>query len=405
MTSKHVHNSEIQPSSKLGNTIVFEANKKLSQFASITIESPNKKKEKEANTKNDNQEVTNNNVKNSDTVINKLKECNEPDAGYNYKKDFLVLSFNQTEDQNSLEYKRKILAKKLMTDITFSLNMAFEFSFEDKIKNNLIMTLSKNNQNYYDYSDKKDNTDSKDIKIDNEYILNFCNGDMDMNAFFKPPEDNNLKNDAKDKNLITKNMKEDLVNSVMEDERENAKQFEIVNAFSYDANYIADEQFDQKTFDFFSDFIEKYKEEPIAAKVKLILSYIQEKNPNTNKCIYTNKEKNEIMRIWKEEYDQALNLYRNKIRLENEKKKKESKKLINERNSMTHMTTTNAKKKKSTRNVGSSPNININNINEFRAGGNEMSGLKLNRMVSARIAPYDQDRISMMKKKITNSDK
>ena len=353
MTSKHVHNSEIQPSSKLGNTIVFEANKKLSQFASITIESPNKKKEKEANTKNDNQEVTNNNVKNSDTVINKLKECNEPDAGYNYKKDFLVLSFNQTEDQNSLEYKRKILAKKLMTDITFSLNMAFEFSFEDKIKNNLIMTLSKNNQNYYDYSDKKDNTDSKDIKIDNEYILNFCNGDMDMNAFFKPPEDNNLKNDAKDKNLITKNMKEDLVNSVMEDERENAKQFEIVNAFSYDANYIADEQFDQKTFDFFSDFIEKYKEEPIAAKVKLILSYIQEKNPNTNKCIYTNKEKNEIMRIWKEEYDQALNLYRNKIRLENEKKKKENKKLINERNSMTHMTTTNAKKKKSTRNVGS----------------------------------------------------
>ena len=398
MTSKHLHNSEIQPTSKIGNSITFEANKKLSQFASITIESPNKKKDKENNTKTDNQEVTNNNVKNSDTVINKLKECNEPDAGYNYKKDFLVLSFNQTEDQNSLEYKRKILAKKLMTDITFSLNMAFEFSFEDKIKNNLIMTLSKNNQNYYDYSDKKENADAKDLKIDNDYILSFCNGDIDMNSFFKPVEENKSKNDTKDKNLISKNTKEDLVNSVMEDERENAKQFEIVNVFSYDANYIADEQFDQKTFDFFSEFIEKYKEEPIAAKVKLILSYIQEKNPNTNKCIYTNKEKNEIMRIWKEEYDQALNLYRNKIRLENEKKKKENKKLINERNSMSHITNTSVKKKKSTRNVGSTPNVNINNINEFRVGGSDMSVMKLNRMVSARI-PYDQDRILMKKNK------
>ena len=105
----------------------FFPNPKIDEFSKITITSPNKKKEQDSNQKTTNTEEKNNNKKNNDTIINKLKMSNNPDAAYNYKKDFLVLAFNQTEDQNSLEYKRKILSKKLMTDITFSLNKAFEF--------------------------------------------------------------------------------------------------------------------------------------------------------------------------------------------------------------------------------------------------------------------------------------
>jgi len=119
----------------------FLVNTKLDEFTKITITSPNKRKEQDFNTKVTNQDISDNNKKTSDTIINNLKNSNSPDAAYNYKKDFLVLAFNQTEDQNSLEYKRKILSRKLMTDISFSLNKAFEYTFEDKIKNNIIMTL------------------------------------------------------------------------------------------------------------------------------------------------------------------------------------------------------------------------------------------------------------------------
>ena len=155
----------------------FKVNSKLAEFKDIKITSSNKGIEQVSNKKDQNQDQSEKNKKLGVSGINNLKNIKDPDATYNYKKDFLVLSFNQTEDQNSLEYKRKILAKKLMKDITFSLNKAFEFSFEDKIKNNIIMTLSKNSKTYYDYDDKKDENYND---INNQFILNFCNGEIDM---------------------------------------------------------------------------------------------------------------------------------------------------------------------------------------------------------------------------------
>ena len=304
----------------------FFTNSKLDEFCKITITSPNKRKEQDFNTKITNQEISDNNKKTSDTIINKLKNSNNPDAAYNYKKDFLVLAFNQTEDQNSLEYKRKTLAKKLMTDITFSLNKAFEFSFEDKIKNNIIMTLSKHNKTYYDYDEKKEKEINDYKTIDNQFILNFCNGDIDMNNFFLPVNENELKNESNDVYLGNKNTKEEIENSVMEDEIAHAKKnYAPQKGPHLVLNYVEDEEFDLKTYKFFEDFIENYKDEPLASKIKLVLSYITEKNPNTKREIYTNKEKNEILQLWKSEYDNAFQIYNEKIKTELEKKKKENK--------------------------------------------------------------------------------
>ena len=91
------------------------------------------------------------------------------------KKYFLNLKFDQTEEQNSIEYKRAILTQKLMTDVTFSLNKAFEFSFQDKMKNNIISTLSKNPKDQL-------NTDIKlqtDV-IDNNFILSLCSNNFSI---------------------------------------------------------------------------------------------------------------------------------------------------------------------------------------------------------------------------------
>lgn len=341
--------------------------KKLEEFTTTTITSPNKRKELDFNTKIANQEISDNNKKTSDTIINKLKNSNNPDAAYNYKKDFLVLAFNQTEDQNSLEYKRKILSKKLMTDITFSLNKAFEFSFEDKIKNNIIMTLSKHNKPYYDFDEKKEVNDYK--TIDNQFILNFCNGEIDMNNFFVQVNENELKNENKDVYLGNKNTKEELENSVMEDEIAHAKKnYAPQKGPHLVLNYVEDEEFDEVTYKFFVDFIDTYKDEPLASKIKLVLSYITEVNPSTKREIYTNKEKNEILKLWKSEYDNAFQIYNEKIKSEMEKKKKENKKnkkLLIARESV-GPTVNNIIRKRALSKNNASQNISITN-NDMRA--------------------------------------
>ena len=339
----------------------FKENKKLDDFLKITITSPNKRKEQDYHQQTINQDTSDNNKNTSDTLINQLKNSNNPDAAFNYKKDFLVLTFNQTEDQNSLEYKRKILAKKLMTDITFSLNKAFEFSFEDKIKNNIIMTLSKHNKTYYDYEEKKHVYDYKEK--DNKFLLDFCNGDLDMNTFYLPVNENESKIENIDVFLGNKNTKEEIENSVMEDEIAHAKKnYAPMKGPHLVLNYVEDEPFDQKTYNFFLNYMERYRDEPLAAKIKLVLSYIMEINPHTKKEIYTNKEKNEILQLWKTEYENAFQIYNEKIKAEMEKKKKENKnkkKILIARESV-GPDSNNLVKKKSNKNNTTSQNNNTN---------------------------------------------
>ena len=352
----------------------FKVNSKLAEFKDIKITSSNKGIEQVSNKKDQNQDQSEKNKKLGVSGINNLKNIKEPDATYNYKKDFLVLSFNQTEDQNSLEYKRKILAKKLMKDITFSLNKAFEFSFEDKIKNNIIMTLSKNSKTYYDYDDKKDENYND---INNQFILNFCNGEIDMDKFFIPVSESEIKIENKDVYLGNKNTKEELENSVMEDEIAHAKKnYAPQKGPELVKNLLEDEEFDVKTYNFFLDYIEKFKEFPLASKIKLVLSYITEVNPHTKRDIYTNKDKNILLRTWKEEYDKALQHYNEKIKLEMEKKKKDQKKktrIYGSRESVN--TTINSFINKKKANVKNPTNMdhssnNINTTNDNRGMSN-----------------------------------
>ena len=349
----------------------FPVNKKLIEFNEINITSPNKSIEQDYNQKETNQELTDSNKKTSENVINNLKNMKDPDASYNYKKDFLVLSFNQTEDQNSLEYKRKILAKKLMKDITFSLNKAFEFSFEDKIKNNIIMTLSKNSKSYYDYDEKKEENYNN---IDNQFILNFCNGEIDMNKFFIPVDENEIKPENKDVYLGNKNTKEELENSVMEDEIAHAKKnYAPQKGPELAKNLTIDEEFDIKTYNFFLDYIEKFKEHPLASKIKLVLSYITEVNPHTKRQIYTNKDKNMLLHFWKNEYDTAFQHYSEKIKTDLEKKKKEKKsktKLYGARESVNSAINSLISKKKSTTKYSFTGDQSNNTNSEHKGLGN-----------------------------------
>ena len=352
----------------------FKVNSKLAEFKEIKITSSNKGIEQSSSKKDQNQEQSEKNKKLGDSGIINLKNIKDPDATYNYKKDFLVLSFNQTEDQNSLEYKRKILAKKLMKDITFSLNKAFEFSFEDIIKNNIIMNLSKNSKMPYDYDDKKEENYNK---IDNQFILDFCNGEVNMDKFFIPISENEIKVENKDVYLGNKNTKEELENSVMEDEIAHAKKnYAPQKGPELVKNLLVDEEFDTETYNFFLDYIEKFKEYPLASKIKLVLSYITEVNPHTKRDIYSNKDKNILLRTWKEEYDKALQHYSEKMKSDMEKKKKEKKsktRIYGSRESVNSTINNLINKKKSSgknaNNIDNSSN-NINTTNDLKGMSN-----------------------------------
>ena len=202
---------------------LFHINDKLKDFFDVKITSPNNRKEQEQlNKNNQNDNLDNNNITN-DEIINSLRNKEKPDSVYNFKKDFLVLSFDQTEDQNSLTYKRKVLSNKLMTDITFSLNKAFEFSFQDKIKNNIILTLSNNKKDFYSIDDcgKKELEDLSNI--DNNFILNLCSNNIDIKDIFGEPPKISIKNNQQETFLGLQKINEKNKNLLLEEEMLKAK--------------------------------------------------------------------------------------------------------------------------------------------------------------------------------------
>ena len=311
--------SQINPKQEV--TSLFHVNDKLKDFYEVKITSPNNRKEQEQLNKNNQLDnLDNNNIAN-DEIINSLRNKEKPDSTYNFNKDFLVLSFDQTEDQNSLNYKRKVLSKKLMTDITFSLNKAFEFSFQDKIKNNIILTLSNNKKDFYSIDDcgKKELEDLSNI--DNNFILNLCSNNI--KNILGEPQNISIRKERRKTFLGLQKLNEENNNILLEDEVSKAKKdYSPEHTVHLFYNYEEDEEFDNECYQFFLNFIQKYENKPLASKVKLVLSYIQEKNPETGKDIYSNKAKNEILHYWKNKYEKATQMYQEQIQEELNKKKR-----------------------------------------------------------------------------------
>ena len=237
------------------------------------------------------------------------------------KKYFLNLKFDQTEEQNSIEYKRAILTQKLMTDVTFSLNKAFEFSFQDKMKNNIISTLSKNPKDQL-------NTDIKlQVNlIDNNFILSLCSNNFSIGDIWGEKNEELNKRERRETFLGFKNSNEEIENAIMEDEIIHAKRnYFPEHSFHITFNYEEDEDFDEETYNFFVNFVERNKDTKIASKVKLVLSYIDEINTETGKPLFSNKVKNQKLHYWKKEYDEAFDKYRQIIKQKEIKQQEESK--------------------------------------------------------------------------------
>ncbi|MCQ2821673.1 MAG: hypothetical protein MJ252_30815 [archaeon] len=233
-------------------------------------------------------------------VIDSLSQENNPDPDYVYKKEFLNLGFNQTEDQSTLEYKKKMLAKKVMKDKTFSVNKVFEFTFDDKVKNFIASTFSKDPK--LERIPKEDIFLKEEKDFDNDFIINLCQGRFGLEDIYGPRK--------KKVDLNSDNLKDlSTFENLGEEEEEfavMAPEYEICEVMEdgeFSFNYEEDEKFDWATYGFFKNYIKTHDNTTIAAKIELMLNKIMAKSDKTGKDIFTNKMKNERLRYWKAEYD------------------------------------------------------------------------------------------------------
>ena len=121
-----------------------------------------------------------------------------------------------------------------------------------------------------------------------------------------------------------KNSNEEIENAIMEDEIIHAKRnYFPEHSFHITFNYEEDEDFDEETYNFFVNFVERNKDTKIASKVKLVLSYIDEINTETGKHLFSNKVKNQKLHYWKKEYDEAFDKYRQIIKQKEIKQQEE----------------------------------------------------------------------------------
>ena len=301
---------------------LFHNNLKLEIYSNTNIEPLyTKKDEGNQNKISSSQDKLKQSENSDDEIFFKLREKSEDDSVYNYKKDFLVLKYNQTEDTNSLEYKRKVISKKLMTDITFSLNKAFEFTFQDKIKNDIIYTLTKKTKGFYD-SEIKTQTDYNGI--DNELLLDTCNEEYE-NFYYPDGEIKTENSSIQDIHYLGRERSTEYIANIEDELNHTNNNYEKIHYKPIVFNEVTDVEFDYDLYKFFEDYIKEHSGQPIASKVKLVLSFINEINPETKVPIYTNEERNNILKYWKKEYEISLEKEKERMKEEKRNRKKDLK--------------------------------------------------------------------------------
>ena len=236
---------------------------------------------------------------------------------------------------------------KLFKDDEFQPGLFTSFDFKDKVKalihNSLLLNTKVNfnvnqNLNKLNAAFSTDSNYSGEIKmqseIDNSFVLNTCFTDKDI------VYDNiviNFDQDAK------KEKKETSVSEDRKLEFELFKKSEAIPEYenqikSYqNLNYIQkqqeitilpeeDEVFNRKIFEYFVRVSKEIKDDGLKNKVKLILKLIMYRDQKTQKYIFSNKTKNQILNYWKNKYQKELSeaTFREKNKILQEKYENES---------------------------------------------------------------------------------
>ena len=262
-------------------------------------------------------------------------ECYE-DKEFQVVNSFLQLEYEYDVHQTDIESIEKQLRNRMFFNETFNTGIFSEFDFFDKTRDIIITSLTpfkiKNNE------EKKNKIDLLTLtnnEINNNLILDICinNQIIDFSKtnneikLYKSSQDNSS---FEDETVIIKKGKAifEYENQIMSYLKLNDIERQIEICY----NTGQDEPLDYNSYTFFKSNIIKEKNKDLKNKLKLILRTLNYVDPVSKIPILSNKIKNNILRAWKENYNNQMKilLEQKKAELEEKKINKERKQLINE---------------------------------------------------------------------------
>ena len=312
---------------------IFTENKKLKDFYKVSeFKQFNIENNKNLN-KNENKDVYS-----SQTDLNLREIFNSEffeDKEFQIVNSFLKIENEYDNDnQSDIENTEKQLRKKMFFNENFNAGIFSNFDFFDKTRDLIINSLTpyKINNNK---TNKIDLLTLKNEEINNNLILDLCieNEIIDFSKknnqikLFQSSQDNSSFVDETD--IIEKEKAIfEYENQIMSYLKLNDIERQIEICY----NTGQDEPLDYNSYTFFKSNIIKEKNKDLKNKLKLILRTLNYVDPVSKIPILSNKIKNNILRAWKENYNNQLKILLEQKRAELEEKKlnKERKQLINE---------------------------------------------------------------------------
>ena len=257
------------------------------------------------------------------------------------EKEFqIVNSFLNVENefendyQYDIENTEKELRKRMFFNEKFNTSIFSDFDFFDKTRDIIINSLApfkfKNNK-----KNKIDLLTLQNEEINNNLILDLCI-DNQIRDFSKNNNNINLFQSSQD-NISFEDETDIIEKEKAIFEYENQimsylKLNDIERQIEICYNIDEDEPLDYNSYAFFKSNIIKEKNKDLKNKLKLILRTLNYVDPVSKIPILSNKIKNNILRAWKENYNNQMKvlLEQKKAELEEKKINKERQKLINE---------------------------------------------------------------------------
>ena len=312
---------------------IFPENEKLKDFSKVS-------EFKKFNIENNNN-LNKNENKDLYSTQSELNIQEQFNSGCFEEKEFqIVNSFLNVENefendyQYDIENTEKELRKRMFFNEKFNTNIFSDFDFFDKTRDIIINSLApfkfKNNK-----KNKIDLLTLQNEEINNNLILDLCI-DNQIRDFSKNNNNINLFQSSQD-NISFEDETDIIEKEKAIFEYENQimsylKLNDIERQIEICYNIGQDEPLDYNSYTFFKSNIIKEKNKDLKNKLKLILRTLNYVDPVSKIPILSNKIKNNILRAWKENYNNQMKvlLEQKKAELEEKKINKERQKLINE---------------------------------------------------------------------------
>lgn len=243
--------------------------------------------------------ITQNKSECNEEAIQKVAEANDPDPAFVFRKDFLDLDLSERELHNNIDYKKKLLYKKIHREQQEQV-IVFNNGLLSEMKNFIFNKIDYdlfNGQNYFKINETVQNSEKSEILDcdDNQNILDLCLNIKNINDFIKEPV-SNVPKVSLFKNTVSKNIVSVQNNTLIKSKQKfNVKR---LTDSTICFNVKKKEVINQEIIQFFENYIKEHKFEQVSSKVRLMLDSILAISDKTGNPILSISEQNSRLEYW-----------------------------------------------------------------------------------------------------------